>query len=144
MKFTQTYPSGSETRRLFLVNPTRARQAIINISPRTFFALRRWNYWPWSSSNRSCVTRFDREPGTQSGNKDKKRTMYFVSTGKKCYRSFSGGSVRLDLRNRQRKRDIFSLPTNLVTSRPDTNSSDTFSSSLRLHEGMVGNDVSFL
>jgi hypothetical protein len=160
---------------LFPVNPTRARQAIINlyhpgegITPHVDLLGRYGDGIIGVSFNSSCVMRFDRaEPGTESdkhiGGFQDKSARWDLYLPERSIIVLSQ-EARYDWTHGidKKKRDYVSLPTDQVTSRPDTDSSDT-SSSIRASDGtwidrgtrlsitfrwllpgadMVGNDVS--
>jgi hypothetical protein len=153
---------------LFPVNPTRARQAIINlyhpgegITPHIDLLGRYGDGIIGVSFNSSCVMRFDRaQSGTQS-DKSPRWDLYLpersiIVLSREARYNWTHGIDK-------KKRDYVSLPTDQVPSIPDTNSADTSSSSLWVPDGtwidrgtrlsitfrwllpgadMVGNDVS--
>ena len=124
---------------LFPVNPTRARQAIINlyhpgegITPHIDLLGRYGDGIIGVSFNSSCVMRFDRaEPGSQSDNDNSARWDLYLPERSIIVLS---REARYDWTHGidKKKRDYVSLPTDQVTSRPDT---DTSSSSLRASDG---------
>jgi len=128
---------------LFPVNPTRARQAIINlyhpgegITPHIDLLGRYGDGIIGVSFISSCVMRFDRaEPGPQSDKDQSARWDLYLPERSIIVLS---REARYDWTHGidKRKRDYVSLPTGQVTSlaRPDTNSSDT-SSSIRASDG---------
>jgi hypothetical protein len=161
---------------LFPMNPTRARQAIINlyqpgegITPHIDLLGRYGDGIIGVSFNSSCVMRFDRaEPGTESdkdiGDLQDKSARWDLYLPERSIIVLSR-EARYDWTHGidKKKRDYVSLPADQVTSRPDTNSSDTSSSSQPASDGtwidrgtrlsitfrwmlpgadMVGNDVS--
>ena len=134
---------------LFPVNPTTARQAIINlyhagegITPHIDLLGRYGDGIIGVSFNSSCVMRFDRAEtriGTQSdkdiGEFQDKRARWDLYLPERSIIVLSR-EARYDWTHGidKRKRDYVSLPTDQATSRPDTNSSDA-SSSLRASDG---------
>ena len=129
---------------LFPVNPTRARQAIINlyhpgegISPHVDLLGRYGDGIIGVSFISSCVMRFDRaELGTQSDKLKDKSARWDLYLPERSIIVLSR-EARYDWTHGidKKKRDYVSLSTDQVTSRPDTNSSDTTSSSIRASDG---------
>ena len=130
---------------LFPVNPTRARQAIINlyhpgegITPHIDLLGRYGDGIIGVSFNSSCVMRFDRaeQPGSQCDRDKSERWDLYLPERSIIVLS---REARYDWTHGidKKKRDYVSLPasTDQVTSRPDTDSSDTFSSSIRTSDG---------
>ena len=130
---------------LFPVNPTKARQAIINlyqpgegITPHIDLLGRYGDGIIGVSFSSSCVMRFDKtQPGTQSdedgGVRQDKRTRWDLFLPERSILVLSG-EARYDWTHGidKKKRDFVSLPTdttNQDTLRLDTNSSMTVSSS---------------
>ena len=127
---------------LFPVNPTRARQAIINlyhpgegITPHIDLLGRYGDGIIGVSFNSSCVMRFDRaEPGSQNDlDKSARWDLYLpersiIVLSREARYDWTHGIDK-------KKRDYVSLPTGHVTSRLATNSSDISSSSIRTSDG---------
>jgi 2OG-Fe(II) oxygenase superfamily len=130
---------------LFPVNPTRARQAIINlyqpgegITPHIDLLGRYGDGIIGVSFSSSCVMRFDRsEPGTKSEDKRTRWDLYLpersiVILSREARYNWTHGIDK-------KKRDFVSPPTinntDQVTSSLDTNSPDTSSPSLRTSNG---------
>jgi 2OG-Fe(II) oxygenase superfamily len=130
---------------LFPVNPTSARQAIINlyhpgegITPHIDLLGRYGDGIIGVSFNSSCVMRFDRaeQPGSQSDkDKSERWDMYLpersiIVLSREARYDWTHGIDK-------KKRDYVSSlsASNQATSRPDTNSSDTSSSSIRASDG---------
>ena len=133
---------------LFPVNPTRARQAIINlyhvgegITPHIDLLGRYGDGIIGVSLNSSCVMRFDRaEHGTQSdkdiGGFQDKSARWDLYLPERSIIVLSQ-EARYDWTHGidKKKRDYVSLSTDQLTSTSDMNSSNTSSSSLRTSEG---------
>jgi hypothetical protein len=127
---------------LFPVNPTRARQAIINlyhpgegITPHVDLLGRYGDGIIGVSFNSSCVMRFDRAvPGLQSDKDKSERWDLYLPERSIIVLS---REARYDWTHGidKKKRDYVSLSTDQVISRPDTNSSDSTSSSRRASDG---------
>ena len=124
---------------LFPANPTRARQAIINlyhpgegITPHVDLLGRYGDGIIGVSFISSCVMRFDRaEPEPQSDNLKDKRARWDLYLPERSIIVLSR-EARYDWTHGidKKKRDYVSLSTDQVASRPDTNSSETPSSSI--------------
>lgn len=133
---------------LFPANPTRARQAIINlyqpgegITPHIDLLGRYGDGIIGVSLSSSCVMRFDRvEPETQSdegvGGFQDKRSRWNLYLPERSILVLSQ-EARYDWTHGidKKKRDFVSLPTDQSTSNSDINSPDRSSSSLRASDG---------